>query len=86
LALAVIYDSLDGLLLSRIIVQVLHLHFNDVSEIHCELFHEFLETALVLQSLLKYDSISVCQRYALRVLGHKENFPATGENPDDVGI
>ena len=84
--LAVNLNSLEGLLLSRIIVQVLHLHFNDVSKVDCELLHQFLKAALVLQSLLQYDSISVCQRKAFRVLGHKENFPATGKNPDNVGI
>jgi hypothetical protein len=84
--LAVVLNSLNGLLLSRIIVQVLHLHFNDVSEVHCELLHQFLKAALVLQSLPQYDLIPVCQRYAFRVLGHKENFPAAGENPNDVGI
>ena len=84
--LAVLFNSLEGLLLSRIIVQVLHLHFNDVSEVHCELLHQFLEAALVLQSLLQYEVIPVCERDAFRVLGDKENFPATGENPDDVGV
>ena len=58
--MAVILDRLEGLLLSLLIVQKLHLDVNDTCKVDRELFHKFLHAALVSKSLFEEDFVLVC--------------------------
>ena len=78
--------SLEGLLLSHLIVQELLLDVDDAGKVDWQLLHKFLHTTFVCKSFLEEYLVFVCQGDALRVLGHEENFPATGKNSNDVGI
>ena len=76
----------EGLLLSLLVVKELLLHVDNLGNVARKFFHHCFHAALVCKSLLEVDFVLVCQRDAFRVLGHKKNFSATGENSNDVGV
>ena len=84
--LSIVLSSLEGLLLSQLTLEVFLFHINDTSKVTSENFHKQFQAALVFYSSLLFNLIFLCKRYALGVLCHKEDFPATGENPHNVSI
>ena len=51
--------SLEGLLLSHLIVEKLRFHVNDSGEINRQMFHKFFHAALVRKSLFEEDLVLV---------------------------